>query len=89
MSIRCTAAGRFFHLLRDLGFVDDDGAYKSKGLLAAHDFFMDLSKYLFGIILNRFRPLRFGYRSVCYANSKFNWVYRALFFNISVIIFQK
>ena len=34
MSIRCTAAGRFFHLLRDLDFVDDDGAYKSKGLLA-------------------------------------------------------
>jgi len=34
MSIRCAAAGRFFHLLRDLGFVDDDGAYKSKGLLA-------------------------------------------------------
>ena len=88
MSIRCTAAGRFFHLLRDLGFVDDDGAYKSKGLLAVI-FFMDLSKYLFGIILNRLRPLRFGYRSVCYANSKFNWVYCALFFNISVIIFQK
>ena len=35
MSIRCTAAGRFFHLLFDLDFVDDNGAYKSKGLLAA------------------------------------------------------
>ena len=89
MSIRCTAAGRFLHLLRDLGFVDDDRAYKSKGLLAAMIFFMDLSKDLFGIILNRFRTSRFGYRSVFYAISKFSWVYRALFFDISVIIFQK
>ena len=39
MSIRCTAAGRFFYLLRDLSFLDDDGVYKSKGFLAAMIFY--------------------------------------------------
>jgi len=42
---------------------------------------MDLSEYLFGIILNRFIAPRLGYGSACYANLNFIWVYSALFFN--------
>ena len=53
MSIRCTAAGRFFHLLRDLGFVDDDGAYKSKGLLAIAAFAMQIRNSI-GFIVHYF-----------------------------------